>query len=363
MELKDIWNDLCFRINKKNQNIPEREFQLIAESLFEKLGWSIYRHEIITQKVIPVGTSGIVKPDILISDNEKKLFVVELKKPNISMSGRNSEQLFSYMRLLKLNFGILLGETLQAYYEVYDDDQFPRKIIEIHFNPDSEEGINFIKLLSRNEYSSDNIENYCKQIIEMEAENEKSRQYIEDLCSEKGKRIVIDLLKEKLLTNFTERIIESIINSININISRIETRIQIPQPASGGNGYDIKLKKKPKDKTKYLLNGKPVGGKGELVRAVIRLYIEQNPNTTFKELTNAFPHELNQTQFGMFNTYDKAIKINTSEASPRYSINEPIDLINDVKIAVCTQWHTGNIAKFIRRAEELGFDIVEQKRN
>jgi len=362
MELKDIWNDLCYRINCKNQNVPERGFQIITESLFEKLGWSISRHEIITQKAIPVGASGNIKPDIVISDNEKKLFVIELKKPNISMSGRNSEQLFSYMRLLRLNFGILIGETLQAYYEVSIDDEFPRKIIEIHFNQDSEDGINFIKLLSRNEYSPDDIESYCKQRIELEAENEKSRQYIDDLCSEKGARIIINLLKEKLSTNFSQNITESIINSININISRIRTGISIPQSDSDGNGSYHTPPKKPKDKTKYLLNGHPVGGKGALVRAVVRLYIEQNPNTTFEELADKFPHELNKTKFGMFNTYDKAIKINANEAASRYNINEPVKLINGGKIAICTQWHPGNIAGFIRRAEELGFNIVAQKR-
>jgi len=240
MEIKDIWNDLCYRIQRKNYNHPEREFQIIAENLFEKLGWLQYKGEIITQKAIPVGASKTVKPDIVISGSGKNLFVIELKKPNISISERNSGQLFSYMRLLKLNFGILLGETLQAYYEVSNDDESPRKIVEIQFNLDSEEGINFIKLLSKNEYSPDNIENYCKRKIEFEAENEKAQQYIADLCSEKGTRIVTNLLKEKLSENFSEDVIVSIINAIKINISRIANGIPIPQPGNGDS-------KEPKD--------------------------------------------------------------------------------------------------------------------
>ena len=355
MEFKDIWNDLCFRINQNNQNIPERDFQIIAESLFEKLGWSSYRHEIITQKAIPVGASGITKPDIIISDNEKKLFVVELKKPSISISGRNSEQLFSYMRLLKLKFGLLLGETLQAYYEVSDDYESPIKIVELHFISDSEDGINFIKLLSKDEYSQDNIDNYCKQKIELNAENEKSQQFINELCTENGKKIIIDLLKEKLSTKYTEEVIVSIINSIQINISRTT----IDKTNIVEENDEVKTNE-GKDYTQYFLNGHFVGGKGALVKEVVRLYIEKNPNITFNELKKKFPDQINGTKFGIVNTSDNAKKINKTEAAPRYN-SEPLKLSNNDEIAICNQWHTKNIVKFIQKAKELGFNIVENK--
>jgi len=122
-------------------------------------------------------------------------------------------------------------------------------------------------------------------------------------------------------------------------------------------------KKREKDNTKYLLNGQPVGdnnGKCALVRAVVRMYVEQNPDITTRELKEIFPDELNGTKFGVINTYNDAKRINEIELSPRYSIKKPIDLNNDEKIAVCTQWHPGNITKFIKRAKKLGFDIIEQ---
>jgi len=122
------------------------------------------------------------------------------------------------------------------------------------------------------------------------------------------------------------------------------------QPTKGG-----------KDHTTYLLNGNPVGGKCPLVRAVIRMYIEQNPDITMEVLKKIFPDYLNQTKFGVINTYDNAIEINANEAAPRYSINDPINLNTGERIAVCTQWNTKNIAKFIGVAELLGFDIIEQE--
>jgi hypothetical protein len=104
MEYKDIWNELCFHISRKSRNTSERDFQITAESLFEKLGWSQYKGEIIAQKPISVGSSNSVKPDIVVKNGEETLFVIELKKPNITMSDRNVEQLFSYMRFTAVRF-------------------------------------------------------------------------------------------------------------------------------------------------------------------------------------------------------------------------------------------------------------------
>jgi len=121
-------------------------------------------------------------------------------------------------------------------------------------------------------------------------------------------------------------------------------------------------KKDGKDHTTYLLNGNPVGGKCPLVRAVIRKYVEQNQNITIEELRRIFPDGLNQTRFGVINTYDNAKEINTKETSSRYNINHTVNLNNGGRIAVCTQWNPKNITKFIGKAEELGFNIIKQKR-
>ena len=220
MEFIDIWNEFCFRIKNSDQNAPEREFQIIAESLFEKLGWLQYKSEIISRKAIPIGAANSIKPDIIIENDGKKLFVVELKKTNKFISERNVGQLFSYMRLLKLNLGILIGETLQVYYELPQDDKPPIKIKELIFKPDSKDGINLLKLLSKNGYSFGNMENYCKDNLEIMNNNQKAQKYINVLCSIDGINIIKNLLKEKLSLEYSQEITFSIINDIEINIFR-----------------------------------------------------------------------------------------------------------------------------------------------
>jgi len=220
MEYDDIWNDLCFSIKNKHQNAPERELQIIAETLFEKLGWLQYKNEIITEKAIPVGASNSIKPDIIIENNGQRLFVVELKKPNITMSERNGDQLFSYMRLLKLNFGILLGESLQFYYELPNDNKTPIKINKISFSKDSKDGIELIKLLSKNECTYEKLEEYCINKIEIMNKSAEVQRYIDFLCSPDGEEIFLDLLKDNLINEFSEEIIELIINEISIHITK-----------------------------------------------------------------------------------------------------------------------------------------------
>jgi hypothetical protein len=194
MEFNDIWNDLCFRINNKNKHTTERDFQTIAETFFEKLGWSQRKHEIITQKTISLGASNSGRPDIIIANNDEEIFVVELKKPNIEITQRNEEQLFSYMRQEKLDFGILFGEKLQLYYELPKVKKNPVKINEFPFEEDLIEGIEFLRLISKNEYSHEKLENYCKENIEKieEPETQKKEPTIE------GDKDIIDFFVDIL---------------------------------------------------------------------------------------------------------------------------------------------------------------------
>jgi hypothetical protein len=221
MDFKDIWNDICYYKAHKSQKDSERDFQTVAESFFAKLGWLAYKGEIITQQSIQVGSSNSVKPDIIIKPyDEQPIFVVELKKQNITISERNVEQLISYMRLLKVKFGILLGDNLQVYYDLPNDNRPPSKVNEISFIEDSSEGINFIKLLSKNEYSCKKLQRYCEDILVNQEKYENFQKYINLLCSDKGTEIIINLIKEKFSSEYSEEIITDIMNEISINISR-----------------------------------------------------------------------------------------------------------------------------------------------
>ena len=224
MDYMAIWNEICFHVNK-NRNASERDFQTTVEFLLVNLGWSQYRGEIVSQTTIPVGASNNVKPDIVIKDNGQVILVMELKKPSSVMSERNAEQLKSYMRLLRLSFGILFGETLQVYYELPEDSELPIKVNDIPFVDNSDEGAKFIQLLSKHDYSFQNLQKYCIDSLENAKKYKNAQEHIDLLCSDKGVALIIDLLKCNLARDFSEELVSMVVDKINVRISKKEENV------------------------------------------------------------------------------------------------------------------------------------------
>lgn len=174
---KLLWEEICYLI-KRYSNATEREFQLEVEHIFEKLGWSRFRGEIQSQTIIPVGAIQSLKPDIILLNNDKRQFVVELKKPNSIISNRNSEQLISYMLQLQLDYGFLIGENIQLYYNLKP----PKKILEIPFT-DNDYGVNLVKLLLKQNFSISALKDFCDEIVEKN-EEKKLKNNVENIFKE-----------------------------------------------------------------------------------------------------------------------------------------------------------------------------------
>ncbi|MCL2247855.1 MAG: type I restriction enzyme HsdR N-terminal domain-containing protein [Oscillospiraceae bacterium] len=164
MDYREIWNEICFHV-KKNRSANELDFQKIVVLLFEKLGWSSSKGEIVEQHEVRIGSSNKVKPDIVIKGDGNIVLVVELKQANLSLSDTHAEQLTSYMRLLRLNYGVLLGGTLQIHSEVQSNSNSPVKICDISFENNSEIGIECIEMLSKQGFSFDRLDEFSKKCL------------------------------------------------------------------------------------------------------------------------------------------------------------------------------------------------------
>jgi hypothetical protein len=111
-------------------------------------------------------------------------------------------------------------------------------------------------------------------------------------------------------------------------------------------------KVKNKDYTKYNFKG-DIYGKGRLVLAVLKDYVESKPKVKYSQLKKVFPNSLGGTSKGsnVFITEKEAIEIyqkNRENPHARHFINpdEIIQLV-DGAIAVSNQWGKGNIERFI----------------
>jgi hypothetical protein len=195
------------------------------------LGWSRYKGEIVTQETIPVGSAHSLKPDIIIKQDGRRLFVVELKKPNAELIARNTEQLISYMRQLKLDFGFLLGDALQVYYEMPGDGQDPVKVIEIPFVADNQDGAELVGLISKSNYDKLKLEKYCVEKLLRRAEEERKSGLIGMLCSETGRDLVRDALRARLLESNPVDVVDEVFAEISIGIQRKTFNVPVsPQP-------------------------------------------------------------------------------------------------------------------------------------
>lgn len=95
-----------------------------------------------------------------------------------------------------------------------------------------------------------------------------------------------------------------------------------------------------RDYSKYTFHGTEYG-KGPLVRAVVREYLEKHPKTTVHELKEIFPKKEVHSTFEVVESVRRASK-------GRFFLNRS-DLIKaaDSKIAVTSQWSKNNIDSFI----------------
>jgi len=107
-----------------------------------------------------------------------------------------------------------------------------------------------------------------------------------------------------------------------------------------------------RDTSKYTFKGKTFA-KSRLVHAVVKDYVDKNPNVTFDDLKKAFPDEW---QAGGSKSMNRAVFVRLSEAKKLFNEkghrrhffkDEEIIQLSDEVIAVSNQWGVGNIGGFV----------------
>ena len=127
------------------------------------------------------------------------------------------------------------------------------------------------------------------------------------------------------------------------NVAEQQSKVEY-YPLAGGK----------RDTTRYLFEGY-IYLKNRLVLAIVKAYVAQNDSITRQQLKQVFDKSL-QGSIGVVENVEIA------KIRPDYQVrffakpNEVIHL-RDGDMLVCTQWGIGNIPNFIKRSEQLGFEI------
>lgn len=211
MDYLEIWNDICFGVNKYVFKNEDKLQALIEDSVLPSLNWKESRGE-VERPTIHFGSAHKGIPDAVLVKDGKQVLVIELKRPSVPFKDINEEQLFSYMNTLKLKFGILIGEKIRVYYDNIIDMEPPKLIQTIDFTPDDKNGIKLVEQLYKNNFSDQNFEQYCKGLIKSNENEKKVQEDISYLCSDSGLEYIKDLLRIEYSNE--------VVDGLNISITR-----------------------------------------------------------------------------------------------------------------------------------------------
>ena len=208
---------------KKNSN--EYNYQQEIERCFRYLGWKQTNGTMVSQVALPIGNNNTIKPDIVLEkkdENDKLIPVlpIEIKRPSNVKKGRQEQQLFSYMRQLKLNIGLYIGENIELYYDFPLDIEDPICVFIAEIDENDNNGSVFCDLLTYNDFESNAIEDFCKeQYQKIIARNNLQSRLAEFFSSDNAVKNVMAVLKEKFINEgYAKEAIEDEFSTLNIQV-------------------------------------------------------------------------------------------------------------------------------------------------
>lgn len=355
------WNEICFLLSENiKKDIDETSFEQNVIQALRVLGWKQYSGDLEIRPSYQIGAANRIAPDFVIkSADNHKLFVIEIKQPNIPFTSTFQQQLFSYMRQLKLEYGLLIGQGIQLFYDGDLSNQDDPILLEtIRFEKESEKGNAFVKLFSKDHFNKTLLKEYTISALEKINRKEEHKKLKSKILSEDYKFKINELVKQDFIGEYDGELIDSVLSELKIEINDRgfsvlnsgEREVQYNQLCR-----NIKIDKigdaRRYDNTKYIFNGN-IYGKGRLVLAVIKFYAKNNPGTSYNQLKRVFPDSLQGGE--TFTTISIA-----QSKKDRRNFTKPVELIEltDQVIAVSTEWGISNIKRFLENCNRLNIKI------
>jgi hypothetical protein len=329
----EAWNFLVAQYNK-NLNCKEEIVQNTWDMLFSIiLGYSDSDKK--PQYPIKMGSTNKYA-DFLIQYDGEEAFVVELKRHTLH---DGQAQLFSYLKQLSIDIGILVCDKLYIYDFDYTKKDKNSAFVEIDFTPDNPDGIKFIEL-----FKNENIEK--QKIKDFIARKNQSKSNIASIKNELTQGDVVQIIKKHLTEKYPVEDVEAALADFNIIVSKKDvsamwkTTPAQPSVSEQNNG---------KDYTKYTVNGTPTGLKGATVLAAVQYYVGSHPGITFSQLQEVFPDEAAPVFKKMVR---RAEEISKGKKRFKY-----LSLDDGTQVGVTNQWTLETMKTFIEYAAKAGVII------
>ena len=139
-------------------NSVEGDYQREIENCLKFLGWKKTNGTMVSQYTLPIGNSNSIRPDIVLwrkneHDTQSPVLPIEIKRPSNIRNERQENQLMSYMRQLKLNVGLYIGEKIQLYYDIPNDGENPICVFTAEIKKEDTNGSIICDLLSYDKFN------------------------------------------------------------------------------------------------------------------------------------------------------------------------------------------------------------------
>lgn len=336
-------------------NSTEPKYQQEIENCLKFLGWRNSNNTMQSQVTINIGHKNSIRPDIVLYKNGIPVLPIEIKRPNNICNSKQESQLMSYMRQLRLNVGLYVGENIQLYYDNPEDLDNPISVFRVDFREDDANGEVFCEMLSYGKFDINNLEDFCKehynQII---ARNNLQQRLNEFFFSGNVIKNIVTLIKEKFTKEgYKDEVLDEELNKLKINIQWKENHCLSQIDVNPSTTLENKDKKQD---AYFSFDGKNFHCKRRFVLELIKYYVANNPKVNFQELEKQFPAELHTKSLGVIKTLPSVIERIASQPDlkKRYFLKEDeiIILSDGTKIVVNNQWGT-LFPKFLKKANLL----------
>lgn len=342
--MKDNWKEIVETLTKDiRDNTTENKYQDDFISCLKMLGWKTVNGSIRREVNIPIGNNNTIRPDIVLCKNEK-ILPIEIKRPSNICTERQEEQLLSYMRQLKSNVGIYVGNDIRFFYDDPNDLNSAICVFKIDFKEDDDNGITLCELLSFDTFDKEYFELFCKEQYDKVNDHNKLKDRLEDFfyaanVTNNIKSLIVELFVKE---GFDKDEIEKELSEISIDIN-FNTKLDsyIPDSVSVVNVKNEihRNYNQNKRKEKFSLDGNYYCGVGPFVRLVVNKYIEDHPNITFDELKFIFPDDLTTGSYGFVMKEKDFMKksLDNEDIKNRF-FPKPIRLYDNTMIVLNNQW-------------------------
>lgn len=364
---KDIWQEFCYDLIEARKNdVLEDKYQDIVESNLRQLGWSKVQGEICPKERINVGSHNQVEPDITIKTNGIPVFVIELKRPNNSITLRQEQQLLSYMRLCKTLLGLYIGSDIRLFYDTNED--VPTMVWKTEIDLNAENGEEFIDFFLYETFNQQRLENICRTKAVTIKTDKTIKEFQYDLSIDSNstiRKVVFEYLVS--LKGCNKELVNATLSKLTFATKEAETLHTNPSVPVHSSGTiwvkNVTYNKSKRDNSKYSIDGGHVFlGKGRIVREIVACFIKQHPNLTFEQLSQIFPDNL-QGSYGVLRTMSDIASSsqNKKDLMSRYTMSSEKSILTSsdgIKFVVSNQWGPYNFINFLDHIKGMGWIVT-----